>query len=151
MKQLLPTLSKSDWKAARFQRGKTSVKDLAEHLLRNNKNHFLARLAVQYTSFAYDIEEKITSSHIYFLQPRYAKEGYLDYSKHLNSSDVVMLRVNKDHLVGLIQDDSDHRTVTTPNRVGPDVSEVMEQHNQFVDLDYRCDEQNWKSISESTA
>lgn len=149
--QLLPTLSNRNLQAARFQRKKKSVQDLAEHMLRNSKSHFLVRLAVQYISFAYSIEEKITSSHIYFLQPRFAEDGYSDYSKHLNSADVVMLRVNKDNLVGLIQDDSDFRAVMTPNRVAPDVIEVMEQHTQFGNVDYRCDEQNWKPISELTA
>ncbi len=139
---------KAAWRDIKKFKGKEEVKEMAEFLLRSNKNHSLARLAVQYTAFSYKIEETITASHLYFLMPKYAKDGYTDYIKHLRSSEIVILRVKKVKVMGLKQDDSDFRALMTEITVPPDLLEIMEDHTDFHDEDYRSDAKNWKKLTD---
>ena len=122
-----------------------SVECLAEDLRYGDKNHFLARLAVQVVAIGYKIEETITASHVYFLKPLYAVGGYAEYRAHLNAVDLVMLRVLKSQ-VSTTPDDSDYRAEMTTDTVGPDKIEVMESHDRFTEEAYRCDEKNWKPL-----
>jgi hypothetical protein len=144
--QSLHGLGPDNWRKAKELRGKKETTQLADKLLRSNKNHYLARLAVQIVSFTYKIEETISSSHIYFFLPKYADACYRDYTKHLNTNDLVMLRVHKDNITRAVQDDSEFRAVMTRNKIGPEVIEVMSQINQFTNLAARCNDANWVAI-----
>lgn len=146
----IPSLGKPERKKKAQFRRDLAVKQLAQFMLRSDKNHFLARLAVQCVAFGYKIEESITASHLYFLKPRYAVEGYNDYKKHLNAADMVMLRVHKNNVPGLVDDDSDHRAAMTKQTVGPGKIEVMKKLDHFTDLAYRCDAKNWQPLSALT-
>lgn len=142
----LRNLTKSDWRKAKEWRGKSEVQLAAENLLRSNKNHFLVRLAVQMVAFTYKIEETITSSNIYFFLPKYADVCFRDYTKHLNTNDLVVLRVHKTKLVGEIADDSEFRAVMTPNNVAPANIEVMQNTAQFTNQAHRTNNSNWQPI-----
>ena len=127
-----------------------AVKELAESLLSSNKNHFLARLAVQYESFRFKIEETITSNHIYFFTDRDATSLYKTYKDHLNTNDIVVLRVLKKDVRGLEKDRSDPRpgTMMTTETVSPDRLEVMVNHTQFPSDSARHEPSNWEPLSQ---
>lgn len=144
--QALMGLGREDWRKAREWRAKPQVTQAADQLLRSNKNHYLARLAVQVVAFTYKIEETITASHIYFFLPQYAEVCFRDYSKHLNSRDLVMLRVHKTKIPGLIQDDSEFRAKMTKSTVLPDAIEVMSNVSQFENKITRTNDANWVAI-----
>lgn len=145
--QSLQGLGPDNWRKAGEFRRKKETQDLADTLLRSKKNHFLARLAVQVVSFTYKIEETISSSHIYFFLPQYAEDCYRDYTKHLNTNDLVMLRVHKNDINGLVQDDSEFRAVMTKNNVAPSKIQVLTQLNQFTNTVSRSNNANWVAIA----
>lgn len=123
------------------------VESLANTMLARKKNHFLVRLAVQFVSYKFKIEEVITATHIYFLKPgAIAVSGYKDYKKHLGDVTIVVLRVHKGNLPGLVQDDSEARAMMTHIPVTPDVIEVMVNHDNFPDENYRINDQNWQPL-----
>lgn len=147
-KEALPKLQKYDANKF-FQFGKNFlVEGRASTMLIRNRNHYLTRLAVQYVSFRFKIEETITASHVYFLKPgKDAVSGYRDYKSHLGDATIVVLRVHKDNLPDLVQDDSEGRAMMTSRLVLPTVIEVMEHHDNFPDEDYRCNVQNWQPLA----
>ncbi|HEY0601539.1 MAG TPA: hypothetical protein VGD58_01450 [Herpetosiphonaceae bacterium] len=124
-----------------------TLEEMSQMMLVVDKNHFLSRLAVQYVAHRNNIEEAITASHVYFLKPDSAVDGYKDYKKHLNSNDIVVLRVHRDNLPGLVDDDSDFRAKMTDRTVPPNVIEVMVNHDNFADEDYRSNAQNWQPLA----
>ncbi|HEY0738529.1 MAG TPA: hypothetical protein VGD69_26665 [Herpetosiphonaceae bacterium] len=146
-RESLPGQAKYD--RAKFNQAKKdiNVEMLANTMLIRNKNHFLARLAVQYVTYRNNIEEIITASHIYFLKPKDVHIPYNDYKKHLGDTTVVVLRVHKDNLPGLVQDDSEARAMMTKIPVLPNVIQVMENHEKFIDENYRSDARNWQPLA----
>lgn len=146
-KEALPKLQKYDANKF-FQSGKNFlVESRASTMLIRNRNHYLTRLAVQYVSYRFKIEETITASHIYFLKPQDAKSGYRDYRSHLGDATIVVLRVKKANLTNLVQDDSEGRAMMTDRPVLPAVIEVMVNHDNFPDEDYRIDDRNWQPLA----
>ncbi|HEX6291890.1 MAG TPA: hypothetical protein VFZ66_22080 [Herpetosiphonaceae bacterium] len=146
-KRLLPNLGQFDRPTFNKLKKDVLVDELVNDLLVRDKNHFLARLAVQYVTYRNNIEEMITASHVYFLRPGCAVDGYNDYKKHLDSNQIVVLRVHKDNLPGLVDDDSDYRAVMTERIVPANVIEVMQNHDNFTNEDYRSNAQNWQPLA----
>lgn len=113
-----------------------------------NRNHYVVRFAVQLMAYKYLIEEEITSSHIYFLKPECAEDGYKDYTKNVPKADRVVLRVRKDVIPPkeLLPDESEGRALMTRVAVKPEDIEIIDEAEQFISDDYRCDAVNWDSI-----
>jgi hypothetical protein len=145
--KLLPKLGKPDPVKRRQFSKDSNVEQLAQSMLQADKNHFLSRLAVQYWAYRYKIEETITASHVYFLKPKYAEDGYGDYQKHLGGAEIVVLRVQRKDLKNLVDDDSDFRAEMTKETVEPGLIEVMVNHQNFKNMNYRCDAKNWQALT----
>lgn len=124
------------------------VASKANDMLIRNKNHFLVRLAVQFVSYKFKVEETITASHVYFLKPgKNAESGYNDYKKHLGDATIVVLRVRKIDVPSLVQDDSEGRAMMTDKPVSPNIIQVMVNHDDFTKEDYRIDDKNWQPLA----
>jgi hypothetical protein len=123
----------------------------AAEMFDRQPNHFLTELARQKVDYYYDSEEQITASHIYFLDPKFAEQGYKDYSKTLNSNDLVVLRVRKADVPDAVQDQSEGKAVMAIGPVRPHLIDIMLRHNGFIEPGYRCNTANWMDIIEWNA
>lgn len=130
---------------ARAAKARAAV--LAKELM-GDKLHSLTRLAVQVTSWTFNIEETITASHVYFLTPGYAVVGYNDYTKGMHADSIVVLRVRRDNVTNLVQDEADFRALRTRDAVGADKFMLMAPTSRFIELDYRCNAGNWVALAD---
>lgn len=131
---------------ARAVNTKNRAKVLAAELI-GDKVHTLTRLAVQVTTWTYNIEETITASHVYFLLPQYAVVGYNDYTKGMHVDSIVVLRVRKDDVTHLVQDEADFRALRTRDEVASDRFQLITTPSRFIELNYRCDDGSWSELS----
>ena len=138
-------------------RDETIINHAKELLI--GKVHFLARLATNAVSVHYAIEENISSRHIYFSKPLFAKDVYEQYSKYLTDN-LVILRVKISAVTGLVDDPSEDKAWMTQAVVPPDKIEIMTKHDQsapghsgvklkcFSNEEYRIDAKNWVALKD---
>ncbi|MCF6775204.1 hypothetical protein L3V83_01330 [Thiotrichales bacterium 19X7-9] len=119
--------------------------------IKSDPKHPIHQLALAQTNAKYNIEEAITSSHVYFFDEKYATQCFDDYTKYLNGdlSERILLRVHSDNLPDLAQDEADFRASLTPHCIKPGHIEVMKNIEQFKKPEYRKDSQNYQSIKEA--
>jgi hypothetical protein len=111
------------------------------------EDHFLVRLARRWTEMYYAVEERTTASHIYFATAKGAAAAYNTYKKTLKG-ELVVLRVRKVHVPDCVPDESEQDGVKATESVAANLFDVMVEHVKFPDIDYRCNEANWKRLSE---
>lgn len=109
--------------------------------------------ASAYVTLYYRIEEVKTTSRVYFLKARHARDGYVEYTKNVSKAVIVVLRVRKANIIGLVDDISEFKAECTPHGVLPHLIEIMVGFNpdRFTDDAYRNDDRNWINITQWNA
>lgn len=112
------------------------------------KSHFLTRLSVQFVHYYYRIEELQTSTHVYFSKPQDAVSMYQKYKAHLGANNpLVVLRV-KLETVAWQEDLADGGAIKVKDGVPPALLQIMENHDNFANADFRTAPKNWKPLTE---
>lgn len=118
----------------------------ARSILNGDSSHFLGKLATDYISNRYRIEELITTSHIYFIKPEYLDIAYRDYTKRI-PGEQVMLRVKKTNMTDVVNDDSEFRAVMTKSPVAPNYFDVMTDLSKIIGVQNQSNPSNWMPLS----
>ncbi len=110
--------------------------------------HCLTVWATQYVTLYYRIEELKTVHNVYFLKQRDAVNGYNSYTKGQSKAIIVVLRVRRAQIVGLVDDISEAMAECTPNVVLPAIIEIFVALNPdwFVNPLHRDNNANWINI-----
>ncbi|TNF69858.1 MAG: hypothetical protein EP298_01820 [Gammaproteobacteria bacterium] len=95
--------------------------------IKNDTNHPIHKLANELVSAKYNIEEAITSSHIYFFSELHFKSCFNEYTKHLGGdlSNLVVLKIHQDDIIDMKEDLSDYRCCMTEHRVPANKIQVI--------------------------
>ena len=137
------------WNANNFKnvRNSANVNTLATQLA-GRQAHCLTVWARQDTTLYYQVEEFKTVRNVYFLKQKDAAVGYKSYTKGLSKAIIVVLRVRRALIVGLVDDFSDHMAERTPITVLPNVIEIFVALNPdwFCNPHYRDNNANWINI-----
>lgn len=111
-------------------------------------SHFLTRLSVQFVHYYYRIEELQTSTHVYFSKPQDAVSMYQKYKAHLGANNpLVVLRV-KLETVAWQEDLADGGAIKVKDGVPPALLQIMENHDNFANAEFRTAPKNWKPLTE---
>lgn len=148
------TSGKQPWIPGGAARDSRYYRDQGEVLAKARQgtqpNHFASRYAAQAADTYYAIEESVVIHHIYFSKPgEDASTCYKDYSKHLSSNELALLRVKRVALEeSLEEDEAETRAEMTKEKVPASLIEVMRDHSKFNDMRSRLDPKNWMPIAE---
>ncbi|MQA18781.1 hypothetical protein [Rugamonas rivuli] len=114
----------------------------------NMPGHCLTIWAMQYVTLYYRIEEMKTARNVYFTKHNFAVPCYNEYTAGVSKAIIVVLRVRKAQIVGLIDDISEFKAECTPNIVLPGIIEIFVALNpdKFVIEIQRDSPANWIAI-----
>jgi hypothetical protein len=114
--------------------------------------HVLTLLAGAAVDLNFGVEAAITASHVYFLNTTDQKvilDGFQDYTKLRNPHETVILRVRRNAVVGLHQDEADYRALRTTRAVNEKHFEILVNPGWpqgFLNQVFRVNPAHWQSL-----